>query len=123
MTNQLITMEYVDQIFDRIRMSKTGWKAAFCNADEVMGYKQAMVDALIYLNVTDHNVVASAIAKAIIDPSDFMPSVGKFCEWCKPGKTNTRPEHKLLVCENPEPATDEERAEAHQILKDLRDSL
>ena len=84
MTNQLITPEYVDQIFDRIRMSKTGWKAAFCNAEEVQGYKSAMVEALIYLNVTDHEVVANAIRKAIISSGDFMPSVGTFCEWCKP---------------------------------------
>ena len=77
-------MQYVDQIFDRIRMSKTGWKAAFCNAAEVQGYKQAMRDALIYSNVTSHDVVSSAIIKAIIDPSDFMPSVGKFADWCKP---------------------------------------
>lgn len=108
MTNQLITMEYVDQIFDRIRMSKTGWKAAFCSADEVMGYKQAMVDALIYLNVTDHNVVANAIAKAIIDPSDFMPSVGKFCEWCKVEKKE--PCHVLLPRLEKTEATPEQKA-------------
>ena len=123
MTNQLITLEYVDQIFDRIRMSKTGWKAAFCNAEEVQGYKSAMVDALIYLNVTDHEVVANAIKQAIITPGDFMPSVGTFCGWCKPDKTHNRPEHKLLICEYAEPATEEEREEAHKILKDLRDSL
>lgn len=123
MTNQLITPEYVDQIFDRIRMSKTGWKAAFCNAEEVQGYKSAMAEALIYLNVTDHDIVANAIRQAIISTGDFMPSVGTFCDWCKPEKTNTRPEHKLLICENPDPATDEERELAHKILKDLRDSL
>jgi hypothetical protein len=77
-------MQYVDQIFDRIRMSKTGWKAAFCNAEEVQGYKQAMRDALIYSNVTSHDVVSNAIIKAIIEPNDFMPSVGKFVDWCKP---------------------------------------
>jgi hypothetical protein len=86
MTNELITMQYVDQIFDKIRMSKTGWKAAFCTAEEVQGYKQAMVDALIYLNVTDHEIVSSAIRKAIISPGDFMPSVGTFCEWCRVDK-------------------------------------
>ena len=94
MTNQLITPEYVDKIFDRIRMSKTGWKAAFCNAYEVMGYKKAMADALIYSNVTSHDVVSNAIIKAIIDPGDFMPSVGKFVGWCKP--EHVEPSHKLL---------------------------
>ena len=121
MTNQLITMEYIDQIFDRIRMSKTGWKAAFCNAEEVQGYKSAMVDALIYLNVTDHEVVANAIKQAIITPGDFMPSVGTFCDWCKP--SIRRPEHKLLICENKPEATREEKDAAHLMIKEIRDSL
>ena len=121
MTNELITMQYVDQIFDRIRMSKTGWKAAFCNAEEVQGYKQAMRDALIYLNVTDHEVVASAIRQAIVSPGDFMPSVGTFCGWCKtPAK---RPEHKLLAFENKPEATREEIDAAHLMIKEIRDSL
>tara|TARA_R110000850_G_scaffold275862_1_gene416076 strand:+ start:147 stop:515 length:369 start_codon:yes stop_codon:yes gene_type:complete len=109
MTNQLITMEYVDQIFDRIRMSKTGWKAAFCNAEEVQGYKSAMVDALIYLNVTDHEVVANAIKQAIITPGDFMPSVGTFCGWCKPEKKEQC--HNLLPRLEKKESTAEQRAE------------
>lgn len=121
MTNQLITMEYVDQIFDRIRMSKTGWKAAFCNAEEVQGYKSAMVDALTYLNVTDHEVVANAIKQAIITPGDFMPSVGTFCDWCK--VPINRPEHKLLEFENKPEATREEKDAAHLMIKEIRDSL
>tara|TARA_R110000851_G_C13064706_1_gene564318 strand:+ start:345 stop:710 length:366 start_codon:yes stop_codon:yes gene_type:complete len=121
MTNELITPEYVDQIFDRIRMSKTGWKAAFCNAEEVQGYKQAMRDALIYLHVTDHEVVSNAIRKAIINPGDFMPSVGTFCEWCK--TSPKRPEHKLLAFEDKPEATREEKDAAHLIIKNIRDSL
>ena len=108
MTNQLITPEYVDQIFDRIRMSKTGWKASFCNADEVMGYKKAMADALIYSNVTSHDVVSNAIIKAIIDPGDFMPSVGKFVGWCKP--EHVEPSHKLLPRLEKTEATPEQKA-------------
>lgn len=109
MTNQLITMEYVDQIFDRIRMSKTGWKAAFCNAEEVQGYKSAMVDALIYSNVTSHDVVSNAIIKAIIDPGDFMPSVGKFVGWCKVEQKEQC--HNLLPRLEKTESTPEQRAE------------
>jgi len=121
MTNQLITPEYVDQIFDRIRMSKTGWKAAFCNAEEVKGYKSAMADALVYLNVTDHEVVANAIRQAIISSGDFMPSVGTFCDWCK--QPVKRPEHQLLAYENKPEATREEKDAAHDMIKQIRDSL
>tara|TARA_R100000951_G_scaffold113678_1_gene116183 strand:- start:3259 stop:3627 length:369 start_codon:yes stop_codon:yes gene_type:complete len=108
MTNQLITPEYVDQIFDRIRMSKTGWKAAFCNAEEVQGYKSAMADALTYLNVTDHEVVANAIRQAIISTGDFMPSVGTFCDWCKPEQKEQC--HNLLPRLEKTEATPEQKA-------------
>tara|TARA_R110002050_G_scaffold10642_2_gene36278 strand:+ start:2850 stop:3218 length:369 start_codon:yes stop_codon:yes gene_type:complete len=108
MTNQLITPEYVDQIFDRIRMSKTGWKAAFCNAEEVQGYKSAMAEALIYLNVTDHEVVANAIRQAIISTGDFMPSVGTFCNWCK--VEQKEPSHVLLPRLEKIEATPEQKA-------------
>jgi len=108
MTNQLITPEYVDQIFDRIRMSKTGWKAAFCNAEEVQGYKSAMAEALIYLNVTDHEVVANAIRQAIISTGDFMPSVGTFCNWCK--VEQKEPSHVLLPRLEKIEATPEKKA-------------
>ena len=121
MNNQLITPEYVDQIFDRIRMSKTGWKAAFCNAEEVQGYKRAMTEALIYSNVTDHDVVSTAIKKAIIDPSDFMPSVGKFIDWCK--VSIARPEHKLLLCENQKESTPEMILEAKAQIKNILDLI
>lgn len=121
MTNQLITMEYVDQIFDRIRMSKTGWKAAFCNAEEVQGYKSAMVDALIYLNVTDHEVVANAIKQAIITPGDFMPSVGTFCEWCK--VATAEPSHVLLPRLEKLESTPEQRADFIAQMKIAAESI
>lgn len=120
MTNELITMQYVDQIFDRIRMSKTGWKANFCNSSEVIGYKEAMVEALIYSGINDHEAVAEGIRKAITDPSDFMPSVGKFVKWCVIDK---KPSIKYYTAPKSESVSLEHHDRLTEMSKNLLESM
>lgn len=118
MNNELFATELIKQ-FSGIWPSLR----ATMRPEDILQYQGQMIKALTETGLNTPDAIQQGFRKARTEGGQYLPSVPEFVRWCKPGKTNTRPEHKLLVCENPEPATDEERAEAHQILKDLRDSL
>ena len=91
--------------------------------DQKMGYVVQLATALTENGLDNGESVREGFRKARTEGGQYLPSVPEFVRWCKPEKTHSRPEHKLLICEYAEPATEEEREQAHKILKDLRDSL
>lgn len=118
MNNELFAAELIKQF--------TGiWPSlrATMRPEDVFEYQVQMIKALTENRLNTLECVQQGFRKARTEGGQYLPSVPEFVRWCKPEKTITRPEHKLLVCENTEPATDEDRELAHKILKDLRDSL
>lgn len=97
--------------------------AGTMNPENLQLYKVQMIRGLMENGLNTPEAVSTGCKKARTEGGQYLPSVPEFVRWCKPEKAITRPEHKLLICENPDPATDEERELAHKILKDLRDSL
>lgn len=111
----------INHVFKSLCGAKPSWRGGFKTNDDVNAYKEALALTFMENGITTPDQVLKGLAEARRGDNPFMPSTGEFLKWCKP--STNRPEHKLLVCENRSPATDEERAQAHKILKDLRDSL
>lgn len=118
MNNELFANELIKQfagIWPSLR--------ATMKSDDIQQYQVQMITALTENRLNTLEAVQQGFRKARTEGGQYLPSVPEFVRWCKPEKTNTRPEHKLLICENKSPATEEQREQAHKILKDLRDSL
>ena len=118
MNNELFAAELIKQfagIWPSLR--------ATMKPDDIFEYQVQMIKALTENRLNTLECVQQGFRKARTEGGQYLPSVPEFVRWCKPEKPHSRPEHKLLICEYAEPATEEEREEAHKILKDLRDSL
>ena len=113
----------INHVFKSLCGAKPSWRSGFKTNDDVNAYKEALALTFMENGITTPEQVHKGLAEVRRNESPFMPSTGEFLKWCKPEKTHSRPEHKLLICEYAEPATEEEREQAHKILKDLRDSL
>jgi len=113
----------INHVFKSLCGAKPSWRGGFKTNDDVNAYKEALALTFMENGITTQDEVHKGLAEARRNDNPFMPSTGEFLKWCQPDKTTSRPEHKLLICENKEPATEEEREQAHKILKDLRDSL
>lgn len=118
MNNELFANELINQ-FSGIWPSLR----ATMRPEDIVQYQGQMIKALTETGLNTPEAIQQGFRKARTEGGQYLPSVPEFVRWCKPEKAITRPEHKLLICENPDPATDEERELAHKILKDLRDSL
>lgn len=94
---------------------------ATTTAEDLQMYKVQLMKGLVSNNLNTPEAMARGVDCARTNGGQYPPSVPEFIKMCR--SSINRPEHKLLVCENPGPATDEERELAHKILKDLRDSL
>jgi len=89
--------------------------------EDLQMYKVQLMKGLVSNNLNTPEAMARGVDCARTTGGQYPPSVPEFIKMCK--SPASRPEHKLLICENKEPATEEERDQAHKILKDLRDSL
>ena len=113
----------INHVFKSLCGAKPSWRNGFKTNDDVSAYKEALALTFMENGITTPEQVHKGLAEVRRNENPFMPSTGEFLKWCKPDKTHSRPEHKLLICEYAEPATEAEREQAHKILKDLRDSL
>lgn len=74
----------VNKILVQLKNSKSGWRAAFKSQAEVDGYKEQLLQACFENGIRTEEMINVGLAHARKDPSDFLPSVGKFVTWCKP---------------------------------------
>ena len=87
----------VNQILVELKGMKTGWRAAFKSQAEVDRYKQQLLKACYEKGINTIELVNIGLEKARDDESDFLPSVGKFTNWCKPKKPREHHEHQAMT--------------------------
>ncbi len=86
--------EVVNKILLELKAMKTGWRAAFKSQKEVDNYKQQLLKACFESGVHTIEQIDKGLAEARRDDSDFLPSIGKFINWCKPRE---HPEHRRMT--------------------------
>jgi hypothetical protein len=74
----------VNRILVQLKNSKSGWRSAFKSQAEVDGYKEQLLQACFENGIRTEEMINKGLEQARKDPSDFLPSVGKFITWCKP---------------------------------------
>lgn len=80
--------DIVNYILKSLKSSKTAWRSGFKSELEVNAYKEQLLIACIENKINSMELVEFGLKNARKDDSDFLPSVGKFIQWCKPD-----PEH------------------------------
>ena len=114
-------IELINHVFKSLCGAKPSWRGGFKTNDDVNAYKEAMALTFMENGITTPDQVLKGLAEARRNDNPFMPSTGEFLKWCKPSVR--RPEHQLLTCENKPEATREEKDAAHDMIKQIRDSL
>lgn len=75
----------INYVFQGLCGAKPSWRAGFKTKADVDIYKQALALAFAENCIIDPSMVLKGLAEARKDNSSpFMPSTGKFLEWCKP---------------------------------------
>ena len=80
--NQAI--EVINKVFAELQAVYPAWKQAFPDAKSVELAKKVWIKTFAENGVTTIEHVKLGMAAARADTSDFIPSAGKFCSWCKP---------------------------------------
>jgi hypothetical protein len=75
-----------NRVFAELCQIKSAWRTAFRTKDEVKGYKLQLLRGMFENGINSMDLVERGLIEARKDPSDFLPSVGKFVAWCKPPK-------------------------------------
>lgn len=73
-----------NQVFAKLAMIKSGWRAGFKTQSEVAGYKEQLLLAMHENGINSMEHIELGLKNARLDPSPFMPSTGQFISWCKP---------------------------------------
>lgn len=80
----------VNGLFKSLFAAKTGWRASFNTKDPVELdqainlLKKTWVKAFAENGINTPEQLQCGMKQVRKDPSQFLPSVGKFIEWCKP---------------------------------------
>lgn len=72
----------VNQILLALKEMKTAWRTSFKTQAEVDGYREQLLIACVENNIKQQEQINQGLAAARKDPSDFLPSIGKFVQWC-----------------------------------------
>ena len=115
-------------VFRELTAMKTGWRAAFKDERQVTDYKIQLLKGMDENGVDNFDLVNKGLKEARADANDFLPSVGKFINWCKPkqsGELNCamyqeyRPE-RLLSSQTDQKRKETARLEMQKIRQMLR---
>lgn len=66
---------------------RTGWRAGFKNQTEIDNYKTELLKACVTHKINNEAMIEKGIFEASKETgksSEFLPSVNKFINWCKP---------------------------------------
>lgn len=77
--------ELINKLFREIRNARPAWRQAWGSKEALAEAKVTWVMALVEGNVRDWDRQIELGLRCLrADPSDFVPSPGKFIEWCQP---------------------------------------
>ncbi|WP_430293000.1 replication protein P [Pseudomonas sp. B1-22] len=75
----------VNQLFREIRTARPGWRQAWPTTEVLEASKATWVKTFVEAGVTDwDSQIAYGLQGLRAEPSDWVPSPGKFVTWCQP---------------------------------------
>lgn len=77
--------ELINRLFREIRDARPAWRQAWPTTQALESSKVTWIKALFEGGITDwESQVEVGLRRLRAEPSDFVPSPGKFVEWCAP---------------------------------------
>lgn len=77
--------ELINRLFREIRNARPAWRQAWGSREALASAKVTWVLALVEGQVRDWDrQIELGLRRLRAEPSDFVPSPGKFVEWCRP---------------------------------------
>lgn len=77
--------ELINKLFREIRNARPAWRQAWGSKEALESAKVTWVLALVEGQVRDWDrQIEHGLRRLRAEPSDFVPSPGKFVEWCRP---------------------------------------
>ena len=73
----------INAIFKALCNIFPNWRNVYRDADELQAAKTTFTRGMMENGIISSEQVKRGLAKARSQESDFFPSVGKFCAWCK----------------------------------------
>ncbi|MBY3789551.1 hypothetical protein HPQ32_14080 [Photobacterium carnosum] len=73
----------INGIFKSLCQVFPNWRNVYRDADELQAAKATFTKGMMENGIISSEQVKRGLAKARSQESDFFPSVGKFCSWCK----------------------------------------
>ena len=73
----------INEIFKELCSILPAWRNHLRSSDEFKATRASFAKGMIENQISSMDQVRRGLAKARSQESDFFPSVGKFCHWCK----------------------------------------
>lgn len=73
----------INGIFKSLCNTFPNWRNVYRDADELQAAKTTFTRGMMENGIISSEQVKRGLAKARSQESDFFPSVGKFCSWCR----------------------------------------
>ena len=88
-------MQLVSKTVKELKIIFTGWRAALKTEEDLNGYKQSLLLALMSQGIDSMEMIDRGLKRAESESihRDFMPPANRFAFWCKP-----QPEDFGLMC-------------------------
>lgn len=87
----------INGIFKSLCQIFPNWRNVYRDADELQAAKATFTKGMMENGIISSEQVKRGLAKARSQESDFFPSVGKFCSWCKDGSQWQAAFQRMLI--------------------------
>ena len=78
--------EFINDLFTKIAAARPAWKVAL-DTDELMAEaKRQWLTGFLEAGINTQELIDRGMAGLRSEPKDFLPSVGRFIEWCRPSE-------------------------------------
>lgn len=85
------TGKVINQLFRQLRSIRTAWRQAWPDKKSYMESKATWLQAFIENGICTQEQIDIGLIRCRAEPSDFIPSVGKFIQGCVPSPEMLKP--------------------------------
>jgi hypothetical protein len=85
------TGKVINQLFRQLRSIRTAWRQAWPDKKSYMESKSTWLKAFIENGICTQEQIDIGLIRCRAEPSDFIPSVGKFIQGCMPSPEMLKP--------------------------------
>ncbi|EJM70417.1 Replication protein P [Pseudomonas sp. GM49] len=85
------TGKVINQLFRQLRSIRTAWRQAWPDKKSYMESKATWLQAFIENGICTQEQIDIGLIRCRAEPSDFIPSVGKFIQGCVPAPEMLKP--------------------------------